>query len=82
MTGLSTNEDVVSLVKAVAPKPVNVWLWGRDFPWPSTRTWASEELQHRKYERTIGKEKIEWPATEIVCELAEKARQIAESRQH
>ncbi len=24
------------------------------------------ELQHRKYERTIGKEKVEWPVTEIV----------------
>ena len=30
------------------------------------------ELQHRKYERTIGKEKIEWPVTEIVVSSLKK----------
>ena len=24
------------------------------------------ELQHRKYQKTIGQEKVEWPVTEIV----------------
>ena len=30
------------------------------------------ELQHRKYERTIGKEKIEWPVTEILVNSLKK----------
>jgi single-strand DNA-binding protein len=30
------------------------------------------ELQHRKYERTIGKEKVEWPVTEIVVSSLKK----------
>jgi len=31
-----------------------------------TQVFVEGELQHRKYERTIGKEKVEWPVTEIV----------------
>ena len=30
------------------------------------------ELQHRKYERTVGKEKVEWPVTEIVISSLKK----------
>ncbi len=30
------------------------------------------KLQHRKYERTIGKEKVEWPVTEIVVNSLKK----------
>ena len=30
------------------------------------------ELQHRKYERTIGKEKVVWPVTEIVVSSLKK----------
>jgi single-stranded DNA-binding protein len=30
------------------------------------------ELQHRKYERTVGKEKVEWPVTEIVVSSLKK----------
>ena len=37
-----------------------------------TQVFIEGELQHRKYERTIGKEKIEWPVTEIVVNSLKK----------
>jgi single-stranded DNA-binding protein len=30
------------------------------------------ELQHRKYQKTVGKEKVEWPVTEIVVSSLKK----------
>ena len=37
------------------------------------------ELQHRRYERTIGKETIEWPVTEIVVSSMKKLGKVEKS---
>jgi single-strand DNA-binding protein len=37
-----------------------------------TQVFVEGELRHRKYERTIGKEKVEWPVTEIVISSLKK----------
>jgi single-strand DNA-binding protein len=34
------------------------------------------ELQHRKYQKTFGKEKVEWPVTEIVVSSLKKLGKV------
>jgi len=41
-----------------------------------TQVFVEGELQHRKYERNIGKEKIEWPVTEIVVSSLKKLGKV------
>jgi len=44
-----------------------------------TQVFVEGELQHRKYERTIGKEKVEWPVTEIVVGSLKKLGKAAKA---
>ena len=37
-----------------------------------TQVFVEGELQHRKYQKMIGKEKVEWPVTEIVVSSLKK----------
>ena len=37
-----------------------------------TQVFVEGELQHRKYQKTVGKEKVEWPVTEIVVSSLKK----------
>jgi len=37
-----------------------------------TQVFIEGELQHRKYERMVGKEKVEWPVTEILVSSLKK----------
>jgi single-strand DNA-binding protein len=37
-----------------------------------TQVFVEGELQHRKFQKTVGKEKVEWPVTEIVVSSLKK----------
>jgi single-strand DNA-binding protein len=37
-----------------------------------TQVFVEGELQHRKYQKSVGKEKVEWPVTEIVVRSLKK----------
>jgi single-stranded DNA-binding protein len=37
-----------------------------------TQVFVEGELQHRKYQEAVGKEKVEWPVTEILVSSLKK----------
>jgi len=41
-----------------------------------TQVFVEGELQHRKYQKTVGKEKVEWPVTEIVVSSLKKLGKV------
>jgi single-strand DNA-binding protein len=41
-----------------------------------TQVFVEGELQHRKYQKTVGKEKIEWPVTEILVSSLKKLGKV------